>query len=92
MRKFGEIGGRVVIGGVEVVSGRDIVCADMDGVVVVGREKLEEIVGKAETIEESERNVVRGIEMGIPIAQLTNAEDYAQGLESGKEIAFQFKV
>jgi 4-hydroxy-4-methyl-2-oxoglutarate aldolase len=92
MRKFGETGGMVVVGGVEVVSGRDIVCADMDGVIVVGREKLEGIVGKAERIEESERNVVRGIEMGIPIAELTNAEEYAEGLKSGKDIAFQFKV
>jgi regulator of RNase E activity RraA len=64
----------------------------MDGVIVVGREKLEGIVGKAEKIEESERNVVRGIEMGIPISELMNAEEYAEGLKSGKEIAFQFKV
>lgn len=91
MRKFGETGGVVVVGR-QVVRTGDIVCADMDGVIVVGRDRLERIVGIAERIEESERNVVRGIEMGIRITELINAEEYMEGLKSGKEIPFQFKV
>ncbi|MEO0671904.1 MAG: RraA family protein [Pseudomonadota bacterium] len=60
----GRVGFPVVAGGVQVAPG-DIVMGDRDGVVVVPRERLEEVAGKVQAIREVEAGVIKDVEQGL---------------------------
>ena len=68
----------------------DVVVADEDGVLIAEKERIEAAIAKAEEIERKEATVVRGIEQGIPFAQLTNVDEYIQALSAKQFIPFEF--
>jgi len=78
-----------VVFGQKVRNG-DIVVADEDGVLIASRERIENAIAKTEEIERKEATLVRGVEQGIPFAQLTNVDEYLDKLKTENPIAFQF--
>lgn len=60
---LGKVNGQISCGGV-VVNPGDIIFGDCDGVIVVPREKCEEVLGKAEAIAEREARILQLIDEG----------------------------
>lgn len=60
----GTVGAPVVVGGVRVASG-DVIVADEDGVVVVPRERLEEVLARLPAIRAAEAEMDRRVREGL---------------------------
>ena len=60
----GSVGAPVVVGGVRVASG-DVVVADPDGVVVVPRERLDEVLARLPAIRSAEADMDRRVREGL---------------------------
>jgi 4-hydroxy-4-methyl-2-oxoglutarate aldolase len=65
----GRRGTAVTFGG-QTVSPGDIVCGDADGLVVIPRDELEDVVSRAEEIEAHERDVLLGLSEGRTTLEL----------------------
>jgi 4-hydroxy-4-methyl-2-oxoglutarate aldolase len=65
----GRRGTAVTLGG-QAVSPGDIVCGDADGLVVIPRDNLEDVVSRAEEIEAHERDVLVGLSEGRTTLEL----------------------
>jgi 4-hydroxy-4-methyl-2-oxoglutarate aldolase len=92
MRKLTHNTGAVVVFG-QMVSDMDIVVADDDGVIIASAQQLQRAIDLAEQIEKQETVVIKGQEQNnIPLDRLTNAEEYIEGLFSGNEVPFQFRI
>jgi len=68
-RTVGTTGEPIVCGGVRVQTG-DLVVADDDGVVVVPKDRIDEIRAKAEAIEVKEAEIAERVKAGAHIADL----------------------
>lgn len=68
----GSVGLPVVLGGVAVHPG-DVLVADRDGVVVVPREQLEEIVARLEPIRAAERDLEAKVRGGLEVPDFVRA-------------------
>jgi 4-hydroxy-4-methyl-2-oxoglutarate aldolase len=70
-RRLGTVGARISCGGISVEPG-DWIVGDDDGVVVVPREKVEQLVEAGLAIEDKERGVAARIDAGERIADILN--------------------
>src|SRR4051794_12259510 len=78
-----RVGGPVECGGVRVTPG-DLVLADDDGIVIAPRARLEACLERAAEIERVEAAVLRGIQGGASLIDMTNLTDHVAGLRRGE--------
>jgi len=78
-----RVGGAVVCGGVRVSPG-DLVLADDDGIVIAPRPQLEACLERAGEIERVEAAVLRGIQGGASLIDMTNLAEHVARLRSGE--------
>jgi regulator of RNase E activity RraA len=78
-----RVGGPVECGGVRVSPG-DVVIADDDGIVIAPRRQLEACLERAEAIERTEAAVLRALQSGTSLADLTNLADHVAALRRGE--------
>ena len=76
-----RVGGAVVCGGVRVTPG-DLVLADDDGIVIAPRPQLEACLERAGEIERVEAAVLRGIQGGASLIDMTNLAEHVARLRS----------
>src|SRR4051812_23445088 len=79
-----RVGGTVDCGGVRVTPG-DLVLADDDGIVIAPRSQLEACLERAGEIERVEAAVLRGIQGGASLIEMTNLAGHVARLRSGEE-------
>jgi 4-hydroxy-4-methyl-2-oxoglutarate aldolase len=79
-----RVGGPVVCGGVRVTPG-DLVLADDDGIVIAPRPQLEACLERAAEIERVEAAVLRGIQGGASLLDMTNLTDHVAALRRGED-------
>ncbi|WED24043.1 RraA family protein [Vibrio sp. JC009] len=80
--QIGKVEVPVYISGVEINSG-DIVVGDRDGVVVVKRHRLDEVIELSLKREEKETEFVKQIKSGATTANLLNLEDKLFSIQTG---------
>jgi 4-hydroxy-4-methyl-2-oxoglutarate aldolase len=78
-----RVGGAVDCGGVRVTPG-DLVLADDDGIVIAPRPQLDACLERAGEIERVEAAVLRGIQGGASLIDMTNLADHVARLRSGE--------
>ena len=78
-----RVGGPAVCGGVRVSPG-DLVLADDDGIVIAPRPQLEACLERAGEIERVEAAVLRGIQGGASLIDMTNLAEHVARLRSGE--------
>ncbi|MFT0548697.1 RraA family protein [Allopusillimonas ginsengisoli] len=70
-----ELGGRVMLGGVGVEQG-DLIVGDDTGIVVIPRERLEEVLVAAEHALAIDEKVESAVRKGVPFAEAAAAANY----------------
>lgn len=80
----------ILCGGVTVNPG-DILFGDSDGVLVGSAETFTAILDDAENVVAVEQQLMRGMEMGIPLHKMTNFDEHIQLRKEGKESKIEFK-
>jgi len=80
----------VLCGGVTVTPG-DIIFGDGDGVLVGSAETFATCLESAENIVAVERQLMRGMKMGVPLHLMTNFEEHIKKRKKGKESKIEFK-
>jgi len=70
----------IQFGGVQVRPG-DIVVGDYSGVVIVPKEKLEEVISKAEELYEKEEKMIADIKAGKSMLEIDNKYNYEKMLK-----------
>ena len=79
-----RVGGPVECGGVRVTPG-DLVLADDDGIVIAPRAQLEACLERAAEIERVEAAVLRGIQGGASLIEMTNLAEHVAALRRGED-------
>jgi 4-hydroxy-4-methyl-2-oxoglutarate aldolase len=79
-----RVGGPVECGGVRVTPG-DLVLADDDGIVIAPRVQLEACLERAAEIERVEAAVLRGIQGGASLIEMTNLSEHVAALRRGED-------
>ena len=69
----------IQFGGVQVRPG-DYVMGDLSGVVIIPRERLQEVMAKAELLKEQEERMISEIRAGIPILEVDRRYSYEKML------------
>lgn len=82
--------GPVVCGGVTVHPG-DIVFGDGDGVLVGSAETFATCLPDAENIVAVERQMIKGMKMGISLHKMTTFDEHIESRREGKESRLEFK-
>jgi 4-hydroxy-4-methyl-2-oxoglutarate aldolase len=77
-RRLGTVGGPVVCGGVLVHPG-DWIVGDDDGVCVIPREQVAQVIEAAQAIEDKERKIAAGIDAGQRVADLLGIREALLG-------------
>lgn len=73
--RLGELGGRVMLGGVGVEQG-DLIVGDDTGIVVIPRRRLEEVLLAAEQALAVDDQVESAVRKGVPFAEAAAAANY----------------
>jgi regulator of RNase E activity RraA len=70
----------VTIGGLQVRPG-DVIVGDKSGIVVIPQEKLEEVIIKAEEVQQKEDNMISQLNAGIAISKVDSQSNYENMLK-----------
>jgi regulator of RNase E activity RraA len=88
--KTGQFQVELQIGGITMRPG-DIIFGDQDGLVVLAPEDAEDIISKAEKVQEMEEQVMKKVKGGTPFNDLLNTREHYYNLEKGVPTEFRFK-
>jgi 4-hydroxy-4-methyl-2-oxoglutarate aldolase len=80
----------IVCGGVAVNPG-DIIFGDIDGVIVGSAESFYACINEAESIVSMEQRLIRGMNMGVSLHEMTNFDEHIQKRREGKVSTLTFK-
>ena len=81
----------ILCGGVEVNPG-DVLFGDDDGILVGSEAELLNAIENALAIEDAERELLRQMHSGKPLAELLNFKEHVEALKTGIDSSLQFRL
>jgi len=91
VERLAEPAESVLCGGVTVNTG-DWLVGDRDGIVVIGEDRIEALLDRAETIQAAEAVVLERIERGESLFDMLNLDEHLDSRRRGQPSALRFKV
>tara|TARA_B110000438_G_C15766970_1_gene630088 strand:- start:76 stop:732 length:657 start_codon:yes stop_codon:yes gene_type:complete len=81
----------ILCGGVEVNPG-DVLFGDDDGILIGSEAELLNAIENALAIEDAERELLRQMHSGKPLAELLNFKEHVEALKTGIDSSLQFRL